>query len=63
MSLFLDIKLVRKGKKSRENKFSMSFPSYLVRQNVEFSLLLVKVTGRNLSVMFILLAQADSFLA
>ena len=49
--------------KSQGNKLCVQFHTYLVRQNVEFSLLLVKETGRNLSVMFIFLAQADSFLA
>lgn len=34
-----------------------------MRKNVEFSLLLVKVTGRNLNVMFIFLAFAASFFA
>lgn len=35
--------------------------SYFVRKKVEFSLLLVKVTGRSFSVMFIFCAQAVSF--
>lgn len=35
--------------------------SYFVRKKVEFSLLLVKVTGRSFNVMFIFCAQAVSF--
>lgn len=35
--------------------------SYFVRKMVEFSLLLVKVMGRNLNVMFIFRAVAASF--
>lgn len=37
--------------------------SYLVKYMVEFSLLFVKVTGRNFRVIFIFLAQVVSFLA
>lgn len=36
--------------------------AYFVRKKVEFSLLLEKVMGRNLSVMFIFLALEASFL-
>lgn len=51
------------GQETQTNQPRVELHSYLVRQNVEFSLLLVNETGRNFSVMSIFLAQAESFLA
>ena len=49
--------------KIKKNALSVfeKFHSHLVTKMVEFSLLFVKVIGRNLSVMFIFLALVASF--
>ena len=62
----LDVLERKSGRPGRDEAILSAFEclcSYFVRKKVEFSLLLVKVTGRNLSVMFIFLAWEAIFLA